>query len=152
MARLTGIARHAAPRAAMESLQEIAISVDSGLDGDYRGRHERRRVTVLTRAGWEEACDVVGRAVPWIARRANLLLDGLEALDIVAGRIRIGEVVLEIGGETRPCERMDEACPGLQAALVPGRRAGSYCRVVSGGVVRVGDPVSLERAEGDPGG
>jgi MOSC domain-containing protein YiiM len=132
----------------MESLQEIAISVDWGLDGDFRGRHEKRRVTVLTRAGWEEACDVVGRAVPWIARRANLLLDGPRPLDLAAGRIRIGDVLLEIGGETRPCERMDEACPGLLAALVPGRRAGSYCRVLAGGVVRVGDLVVLERADG----
>jgi MOSC domain-containing protein YiiM len=130
----------------MESLHEIAISVEAGLDGDYRGSHERRKVTVVTRAGWEEACDTVGRAVPWIARRANLLLDGLEPLAIASGRIRIGTVVLEIGGETRPCERMDEACPGLLDALVPGRRAGSYCRVLVGGVVKVGDPVTLEPA------
>jgi MOSC domain-containing protein YiiM len=141
---LSGIARHAAPYAAMESLSEIAISVEAGLEGDYRGHHEKRRVTVLTRAGWEEACDEVGRAVPWIARRANLLLDGLEPLDIVSGRIRIGDVVLEIGGETRPCERMDEACPGLEVALKPGLRAGSYCRVLSGGVVRIGDEVTVE--------
>lgn len=128
----------------MESLSEISISVEAGLDGDYRGQHAKRRVTVLTRAGWEEACDVVGRAVPWIARRANLLLDGLEPLDIVSGRIRIGSVVLEIGGETRPCERMDEACPGLEAALKPGLRAGSYCRVLAGGVVKIGDEVTVE--------
>lgn len=130
----------------MESLEEIAISVDSGLEGDYRGRHERRKVTVLTRAGWEDACAVVGRAVPWLARRANLLLDGLESLDLLSGRIHIGTVVLEILGETRPCERMDEACPGLMEALVPGLRAGSYCRVLSGGVVRIGDTVRVEPA------
>ena len=145
-ARLVGIARHAAPRAEMESLEEIAISVESGLAGDYRGSHERRKVTVVTRAGWEEACEVAGRAVPWIARRANLLVEGLEPLDIVAGRIRVGPVLLEILGETRPCERMDEACPGLMEALVPRRRAGSYCRVLAAGVVKVGDPVTLEPA------
>jgi MOSC domain-containing protein YiiM len=131
----------------MESLSEIAISMEAGLEGDHRGCHEKRRVTVLTRAGWEEACDAVGRALPWIARRANLLLDGLEPLDIASGRIRIGDVVLEIGGETRPCERMDEACPGLWDALVPGRRAGSYCRVLAGGVVKLGDEVTVERGD-----
>jgi MOSC domain-containing protein YiiM len=130
----------------MESLPEITISVDAGLEGDYRGQHEKRRVTVLTRAGWEQACDVVGRAVPWIARRANLLLDGLEPLDIASGRIRIGTVVLEIGGETRPCERMDAACAGLEVALKPGLRAGSYCRVLAGGVVKLGDEVTVEPA------
>ena len=128
----------------MESLDAIAISVESGLDGDCHGRHARRQVTVVTRAGWDEACTVVARTVPWTARRANLLLDGLEPLDIATGRIRIGDVVLEIGGETRPCERMDEACPGLHDALVPGLRAGSYCRVLSGGVVRLGDAVQVE--------
>ena len=141
---LAGIARHAAPRAAMESLSQTAISVEAGLEGDYRGGAEKRRVTVLTREGWEEACDAVGRAVPWIARRANLLVDGLPPLALASGRLRIGAVVLEIGGETRPCERMDEACPGLLEALVPGRRAGSYCRVLVGGVVRLGDEVTVE--------
>jgi MOSC domain-containing protein YiiM len=130
----------------MECLDEVTISVESGLEGDHRGRHERRKVTVLTRGGWDEACVVVGRTVPWIARRANLLVDGVGPLDIASGRIRIGEVVLEILGETRPCERMDEACPGLMEALVPGLRAGSYCRVLSGGLVRVGDPVRVEPA------
>ena len=146
MGRVIGIARHAAPYALMERLDEVAISVEGGLQGDFRGTHPRRSVTVLTQTGWDEACREVGRDVDWTARRANLLVDGLEPLDLAAGRIRIGDVVLEIGGETRPCERMDEACAGLLAALVPGRRAGSYCRVLAGGTVRVGDPVTVEPA------
>ena len=66
------------------------------------------------------------------------------SIDILSGRIRIGTVVLEIGGETRPCERMDEACSGLEVALKPGLRAGSYCRVLAGGVVKIGDEVTVE--------
>ena len=45
---------------------------------------------------------------------------------------------------------MDAACPGLEEALGPGRRAGSYCRVLEGGVVRLGDEVVVEPA-GCPG-
>jgi hypothetical protein len=50
-ARVVGIARHAASRTVMESLDTIAISVEGGLDGDCHGRHARRQVTVVTRAG-----------------------------------------------------------------------------------------------------
>jgi MOSC domain-containing protein YiiM len=132
----------------MERLEQATISVESGVEGDFRGRQSHRKVTVVTHEGWEEACRAVGSAVDWTARRANLLIDGLGPLDIASGRLRIGTVVLDIAGETRPCDRMDEACAGLQAALEPGRRAGSYCRVLSGGVVRVGDPVIVEGAQG----
>ena len=56
----------------------------------------------------------------------------------------LGEARLRIKGETRPCERMDEAMDGLRAALRSGVGGGVYGEVVTGGVVRVGNPVAWE--------
>ena len=56
----------------------------------------------------------------------------------------IGDLVLEITGETDPCSRMDEARQGLRLALTPEWRGGVCCRVVTGGDIAVGDAVRLE--------
>jgi MOSC domain-containing protein YiiM len=58
--------------------------------------------------------------------------------------LSIGDLRLEITGETDPCERMTEACPGLREALTPGWRGGVCCRVLSGSEIRIHDPVTLD--------
>jgi MOSC domain-containing protein YiiM len=53
---------------------------------------------------------------------------------------------LVIGGETTPCERMEEALPGLRAALRPDWGGGVFAQVLRGGAIRVGDRVAWEQA------
>ena len=55
-----------------------------------------------------------------------------------------GEVAIEVKGETRPCELMDDdGRTGLQAALRPQRRGGVYGQILHGGEIRVGDGIAL---------
>ncbi|SRR5258706_12062578 len=141
MGQLTGIGWAPAKRAPLLEVPEIAITVASGLAGDVRGATPGRQVTVLFRESWEAACTELGATLPWLTRRANLLVEGMETPR--NGQFRVGEVVLEVTGETKPCQVMEAAHRGLRAAMRPDWRGGVCCRVVSSGKIRIGDAVEL---------
>ncbi len=142
--RLLGIATRARSRAPMQLHQQIGVSLETGLEGDWRGRIRGRNVTALSREGWDAASAELGRTLPWHTRRANLLIEGVSLRESAAALLRIGTVVLRLTGECQPCERMDEASEGLRRCLLPDWRAGVECSVVTPGILRVGDPVELE--------
>ena len=127
----------------MDAAAEAELVAGRGIRGNAdQGR--RRQVTVIERDAWDAAMAQLGDAVAPSARRANLLVSGVD-LEGTRGRtLRVGGCRLEIGGETRPCYRMDEALEGLQDALRSGWRGGVFCVVLDDGVIRVGDPVTLE--------
>lgn len=148
--RLEGIARRATSRGAMEPLDEVEVSMPRGIEGDVRGTPGPRQVTVLSREAWDAACretDTDGQALTWMTRRANLLVSSIDLEASRGARLTVGEVELEVCLETDPCARMEAARSGLFAALVPAWRGGACCRVLRGGVVRVGDTVRIERLD-----
>jgi MOSC domain-containing protein YiiM len=141
--RLLGIARKAVRAGAVELLESAAVTLAGGVEGDRIGKISKgRQVTVLRAEDWAAACAEIGADLPWTARRANLLIEGLE-LPFTQARLLIGDLVLSITGETEPCSRMYTPHIGLPDALLRGR-GGRTCRVLSPGKIRVGDLVSLE--------
>lgn len=58
----------------------------------------------------------------------------------------IGPCRARILGEPVPCNRMDDALPGLQAAVVPQWRGRASGAVTTGDSGQVGDPVRLSDA------
>jgi len=144
MGTLLGVAIKSASKAPVVSLDNATISLESGVQGDHRGKPGDRQVTVLSRESWEDACQQIDQDLPWTVRRANLLIEGPSLVDSTGSRLQVGDVVLEITGETKPCPRMDEASPGLKDALVPAWRGGATCKVIRGGKVSIGDPVSIQ--------
>ncbi len=145
MSSVLAIAVRAKPRAAMQTTDHVRLSVERGIDGDFRGTQKGRQVTVLSQAAWNKACAELDAELPWTTRRANLLIDGFEFGENDLGKtLRIGEVELIVTQETDPCSRMDEQHPGLTAALLPDWRGGVCCDVVTPGAIRVGDPVRLD--------
>ena len=140
-AKLIGIARPPARLAPMEEIAAATVTQEQGIAGDARGAKRRRQVSILFKEDWEAACrDVpLAQTLPWITRRANLLVEGMPNPRAAGGIIRIGEVVLEVVCETEPCDIMEKAQAGLKAALTPGWRGGVCCKVVKGGTLSLGD-------------
>jgi MOSC domain-containing protein YiiM len=130
-------------RLPMASRSEVRAVAGIGLEGDFHARGGRRQVLLIDL----EILDSLGLKPGQV--KENLTVRGLNLQGLPAGtRLRVGaEVVLELTGPCTPCVRMDEIRPGLQAEL-QGRR-GVLARVVAGGTIRVGDPVSpLEESAG----
>ena len=143
MAKLIGIAVKHQKRAPVQTLDAAFISLEKGVENDFRGKPSKRQVTVISKNAWQEANTQLKTNLPWTARRANLLVDDLD-LENTSGRtITIGDVQLLITQETDPCHRMEEAAEGLLDALKPKWRGGVCCRVISEGNVETGDDVIL---------
>lgn len=130
-------------RGPMDALTEATLVAGQGLDGSV-GRSSRRQVTVISMEDWETATSAVGATVDPGRRRANIMVSGIELAHTRGRILRAGAARLAIGGELTPCERMDEAAPGLRSALVPDWRGGVFAQVIEGGVVRLGDAVEWE--------
>lgn len=129
-----------ARRGPMDSCDEVRFEAGKGIVGNA-DQGGRRQVTVISAEVFEQlARDFGGQVEPGM-RRANVMVRGI---DLAASRGRLlalGEARLRIGGETRPCERMDETVSGLTQALDPDWRGGVYAQVESSGTVAIGDTV-----------
>lgn len=139
--RLEHIWRKRARRGPMDRLEDARLLEGEGLEGnaDLGGR---RQVTVIERKAWERAVAELGERVDPSARRANLMVSGVELAGSRGRRLAVGGALLLVRGETTPCHRMDEAAEGLQEALRPEWRGGVYAEVLRGGDIRVGDRVA----------
>ena len=129
--------------APMQLLENVTVSENSGISNDYRGKSEKRQVTVLSDESWESVCTVLSANLDWTNRRANLLISGIKLQNSKGRLLKIGNVTLEITGETTPCKLMDENYPGLKNALEPNWNGGVTCKVVKGGKIKKGDNVTL---------
>ncbi len=136
----------------METVQQVVVTLETGIVGDYRGAMRRgphkRQVTLIEREDWDAAMAEVGRSLPWQERRSNLLVEGIDLPQVAGVRLRIGaDVVLQVTRETDPCERMEALAPGLRAALTSDWRGGACTFVLSGGIIAIGDTVTIEDSE-----
>ena len=145
MILLKSIAIKPGARADMLQQDEADITIDKGITGDFRGSQLDRQVTILSESAWQNACNSVNADLPWITRRANLLVDGVEfGAEDVGKTVRIGEATLKITQETKPCSLMDKLHQGLKNALTPEWRGGVCCKVVTAGSIQVGDRVDID--------
>ena len=125
----------------MDPVDRATLVEDKGVTGSANfGTY--RQVTMIALERWRDIMGELDADLDPAARRAELLVSGLD-LERSRGRLlSIGACLVKIGGEVRPCERMDEALPGLRRAMEPRWGGGAWGEVVRGGEVRINDPVA----------
>ncbi len=133
-----------AKRGPMDPVDSARVHAGAGLEGNA-DQGGRRQVTLVSVESWADAAAAVEGDPDPILRRANLLVSGIDLVETRGKTLQVGAVEIRIYGETRPCRRMEDSHPGLQAALDPEWRAGAYGEVLSDGEVKLGDPVRWVR-------
>ncbi len=104
----------------------------------------KRQVTIIAQERWQELLHELGAHLPPQTRRANLMLRGID-LSHSRGRVLvIGVCRLLIHGETRPCEQMEAACPGLQEAMRRNWGGGVFAEVLDSGEIFLGAHVAWQ--------
>ena len=138
--RLEAIWIKRARRGPMDSVSEATLVAGRGLVGNAdQGRS--RQVTLIEREMWERLMAQLGADVAPSARRANLMLAECGLAGTRDRVLRVGDCRLRIAGETRPCERMDEALEGLRRAMEADWGGGAFAEVMDDGVIQVGAEV-----------
>jgi MOSC domain-containing protein YiiM len=147
--RLEAIWIKRAHRGPMDPAESVRLVAGRGLAGNAdQGR--RRQVTLIERERWEQLMRELDSSVSPSARRANLMLSGIQLANTRDRILRVGSCRLLIGGETRPCERMDEALPGLRNAMKVNWAGGVFAQVLDSGEIAVGDEVEWNGSQ-EPG-
>lgn len=147
----TVVALHVAPgsRLPMKAVSTVSVEAGAGIVGDRYHGAKHRQVSVQSLAALAEAAELFGAEIaPGLTRR-NVTISAGTVPREPGALIRLGPVLLEVVRVAAPCKLLDDTIgPGAQDALR--HRGGSICRVLEGGEVSIGDPVSLDRPDPVP--
>jgi MOSC domain-containing protein YiiM len=124
----------------MDARLRASLVAGRGLKGNA-DQGGRRQVTIVARERWDELMANLDLSLDPASRRANLVVKGIELEDSGGRVLRVGPCRVRLIGETRPCERMEEAAPGLQDAMRERWGGGAYGEVLDDGEIAVGDEV-----------
>ncbi len=135
-------------RAPVLPVDIVRAHVEDGLDGDhYGGSSGNRQVTLIQREHLDAVSNILGQDPidPALTRR-NIVVSGINLLAFSERRFRLGGALLEMTGLCHPCSRMEENLgPGGYNAMRG--HGGITARVIQGGIIEVGDEVSLFQEE-----
>ena len=127
-------------RGPMDPVERATLKAHQGLVGNAN-QGGKRQVTLIEREIWERLMAEMGADLDPSARRANLLLRGIRLAHTHNRILRIGNCRIQIWGETKPCEVMEAAWPGLKDAMTDNWGGGAFGVMLDNGEIAVGDPV-----------
>jgi MOSC domain-containing protein YiiM len=132
-------------RGPIEVVEQATADVETGLIGDrFNGPPgAARQVTLIQQEHLQAVASILARdnVDPSLVRR-NIVVAGINLLALKDQRFRIGEAILETTGNCQPCSLMESQLgPGGYNAMRG--HGGITATVIQGGLIRVGDCVSL---------
>jgi MOSC domain-containing protein YiiM len=132
----------------MDAATRADLVAERGLVGNAN-QGGLRQVTIIEEEVWNELMRQLDGKLSPAARRANLLVRGISLTNCRGKILSIGSCRLLMKGETRPCEQMEAALPGLQAAMGIPWGGGAFGIVLDNGSIAVGDAVRWEEPAAD---
>lgn len=129
----------------MDPAPTATVVAGKGIAGNAN-QGGKRQVTIVSSKNWEDVTAPLGATPDPRLRRANLLVSDIDFVDSRGKILRIGKVRIRIYGETRPCEQMEAAVPGLRKAMSVPWGGGAFGEVLDDGEIAVGDAVELLNA------
>ena len=127
----------------MDPAPRVRVVAGKGIVGNAN-QGGKRQVTIVSARHWQEVTAPLGDTPDVKVRRCNLLVSDIDFNDSHGRILKIGSVRVRIYGETRPCEQMEMAAPGLQAAMKVPFGGGAFGEILDDGEIAVGDPVSFD--------
>jgi MOSC domain-containing protein YiiM len=129
-------------------LQEARLVVGQGIEGDAKGTSAMRQLNVMCAGSVEELAGAGFRADPG-SLGEQLILAGVEIDGLAAGmRLRIGpSACIEVTEPRTGCGKF-ERYQDKRKEEASGR-LGQMARVVTDGIIRIGDPVQVLTAAED---
>jgi MOSC domain-containing protein YiiM len=127
-------------RGPMDAVETARLVAGRGIVGNAN-QGGRRQVTIIQRERWEEFMRRCESSLSPSARRANLLVEGIDLTRSRGKILLVGGCRIRVLGETKPCERMDEALPGLKDLMYPDWGGGAFGEILDDGQISVGDQV-----------
>ncbi|MFN7116706.1 MAG: MOSC domain-containing protein [Saprospiraceae bacterium] len=137
--------KHKAP---VETVDEVMVTVEGGLEGDHYSKSGgNRQVTLLQSEHLAAMASILQLDTidPALMRR-NIVVSGINLQAFADRQFQIGEVILEMTGICHPCSRVEQnLVPGAYNAMRG--HGGVTAKVIQGGTIRVGDAVQLYNPE-----
>ena len=128
-------------------VQSAQVVAGRGIEGDHRmsGRiNSKRQITLIQAEHLVAVASMLQRdhVLPELVRR-NVLVSGVNLLALKGKQFQVGAVTLEYTGPCEPCSRMEATFgPGGYNAMRG--HGGITARILTSGVIQVGDPVRFQ--------
>lgn len=130
-------------RGPMDAVTIATLIANRGIVGNANQRG-RRQVTIIEAEIWQNLMAQLDSNLDPSTRRANLMISGIKLYKSRHRILRIGNCRIRILGETKPCERMDEALSGLKDAMYADWGGGAFGEILEDGEISIGDSVEWE--------
>jgi MOSC domain-containing protein YiiM len=126
----------------MDPTERAKVKTGRGIVGNAN-QGGKRQVTIVSNKHWADVTAPLGATPDPRLRRANLLVSEVDFSEARGKILKVGSVRIRIYGETRPCEQMEEAVPGLQEAMRVPWGGGAFGEILDDGEIAVGDAVAF---------